>query len=78
MISAYRLIEECWSENPAKRPTFRQIIRKLESIHNSLVHPRHWKVSTLSLFVCVCVCKVSTLSLCLSLCVCVVGEGVGG
>ncbi|XP_062160700.1 integrin-linked protein kinase 1 isoform X2 [Alnus glutinosa] len=51
------LIEECWSENPAKRPTFRQIIRKLESIHNSFGHPRHWKVSTLSLFVCVCVLR---------------------
>jgi hypothetical protein len=78
MISAYRLIEECWSENPAKRPTFRQIIRKLESIHNSFGHPMHWKVSTLSLSSCVCVCKVSTLSLSLFVYVCVVGEGVGG
>ncbi|XP_062160699.1 integrin-linked protein kinase 1 isoform X1 [Alnus glutinosa] len=44
------LIEECWSENPAKRPTFRQIIRKLESIHNSFGHPRHWKVAPLRCF----------------------------
>lgn len=38
------LIEECWNEKPAKRPTFRQIIRRLESIHNSIGHRRHWKV----------------------------------
>uniref|UniRef100_A0A2N9FZA6 Protein kinase domain-containing protein n=1 Tax=Fagus sylvatica TaxID=28930 RepID=A0A2N9FZA6_FAGSY len=44
------LIEECWSEKPAKRPTFRQIITKLESIHNSLSHKRRWKVRPLRCF----------------------------
>ncbi|KAG4971324.1 hypothetical protein JHK84_037396 [Glycine max] len=38
------LIEECWNENPAKRPTFRQIITRLESIYNTISHKRHWKV----------------------------------
>lgn len=46
IIPAYRLIEECWNENPAKRPTFRQIITRLESIYNSLGHKRRWKVRT--------------------------------
>lgn len=53
IISAYRLIQECWSEKPAKRPTFRQVITRLESIHNSLAHKRRWKVYTLSLSMCV-------------------------
>ncbi|XP_041025814.1 integrin-linked protein kinase 1 isoform X1 [Juglans microcarpa x Juglans regia] len=44
------LIEDCWSEKPAKRPTFRQIIRRLESIHNSLGHRRRWKVRPLRCF----------------------------
>ncbi|XP_015876539.3 integrin-linked protein kinase 1 [Ziziphus jujuba] len=44
------LIEECWNENPAKRPTFRQIITKLEIIHNSLSHKRRWKVRPLKCF----------------------------
>ncbi|KAG2684914.1 hypothetical protein I3760_10G097800 [Carya illinoinensis] len=39
------LIEECWSENPAKRPTFQKIIIRLESIHNSLGNRRGWKVT---------------------------------
>jgi len=44
------LIEECWSEKPAKRPTFRQIIRRLESINNHFGHTKHWKVAPLSCF----------------------------
>ncbi|KAI5331854.1 hypothetical protein L3X38_021980 [Prunus dulcis] len=44
------LIEECWNENPAKRPAFRQIILRLESIHNSLGHKRRWKVRPLKCF----------------------------
>nr|XP_023894119.1 integrin-linked protein kinase 1 [Quercus suber]POF27095.1 serine/threonine-protein kinase sty8 [Quercus suber] len=44
------LIEECWSEKPAKRPTFRQVITRLESIHNSLAHKRRWKVRPLRCF----------------------------
>ncbi|KAJ9153249.1 hypothetical protein P3X46_026711 [Hevea brasiliensis] len=43
------LIQECWNENPSKRPTFRQIITKLESIYNSIGHKKRWKVS-LSVF----------------------------
>jgi len=45
------LIEECWNENPSKRPTFRQIITRLESIHNRMNHKRRWKVS---LSICGC------------------------
>ncbi|XP_042483814.1 integrin-linked protein kinase 1-like [Macadamia integrifolia] len=38
------LIEECWSEKPAKRPTFRAIIARLESINNHFIHHNRWKV----------------------------------
>lgn len=44
------LIEECWNEKPAKRPTFKQIITRLESIHNSINHKRHWKIRTMKCF----------------------------
>ncbi|XP_022724402.1 serine/threonine-protein kinase STY17-like isoform X2 [Durio zibethinus] len=44
------LIEDCWNENPAKRPTFRQIITKLECIHISFGHKKHWKVRPLKCF----------------------------
>ncbi|XWS12452.1 hypothetical protein CRYUN_Cryun37aG0089900 [Craigia yunnanensis] len=44
------LIEDCWNEKPAKRPTFRQIITKLESIHNSFSHKKRWKVRPLKFF----------------------------
>ncbi|KAK3206687.1 hypothetical protein Dsin_020733 [Dipteronia sinensis] len=44
------LIEECWNENPSKRPTFRQIITKLESIHNRIGHKRRWKIRTMKCF----------------------------
>ncbi|KAK9150734.1 hypothetical protein Syun_009043 [Stephania yunnanensis] len=44
------LIEECWSENPAKRPTFKEVIRKLEVINNFYNHKRRWKVRTLKCF----------------------------
>ncbi|GAY34838.1 hypothetical protein CUMW_013620 [Citrus unshiu] len=44
------LIEECWNEKPAKRPTFRQIITKLESINNSINHKRRWKIRTMKCF----------------------------
>ncbi|XP_057764132.1 integrin-linked protein kinase 1-like [Salvia miltiorrhiza] len=37
------LIEECWSENPADRPTFRQIIPRLEGIHSRFDHRSCWK-----------------------------------
>ncbi|KAK0579328.1 hypothetical protein LWI29_024606 [Acer saccharum] len=44
------LIEECWNENPSKRPTFRQIITRLESIHNRMGHKRRWKIRTMKCF----------------------------
>ncbi|KAH6759468.1 Integrin-linked protein kinase family [Perilla frutescens var. frutescens] len=39
-----QLIEECWSDDPAKRPTFKQIIPRLEAIYNRFGHRRRWKV----------------------------------
>ncbi|XP_019159294.1 PREDICTED: mitogen-activated protein kinase kinase kinase isoform X3 [Ipomoea nil] len=44
------LIEDCWSENPARRPTFRLIISKLEEINQILTRARRWKVRTLKCF----------------------------
>ncbi|KAK9153170.1 hypothetical protein Sjap_000650 [Stephania japonica] len=44
------LIEECWSENPTKRPTFKEVIRKLEVINNYYNHKRRWKVRPLKCF----------------------------
>ncbi|KAJ7960701.1 putative Protein kinase [Quillaja saponaria] len=44
------LIEECWSEEPYRRPAFRQIISRLEYISCYLAQKRCWKVRTLSCF----------------------------
>ncbi|XP_022142233.1 serine/threonine-protein kinase STY17-like [Momordica charantia] len=44
------LIEECWNEMPAMRPTFRQIISQLEFIYNRFGHKRRWKVRPLKCF----------------------------
>lgn len=44
------LIQECWHENPAKRPTFRQILTRLDAIQNSIGHKRRWKVRPLKCF----------------------------
>ncbi|XP_016493541.1 serine/threonine-protein kinase 12 [Nicotiana tabacum] len=44
------LIEECWNEKPALRPTFKQIIPRLESIYNKFGHKRRWKVRPLKCF----------------------------
>ncbi|KAB2085394.1 hypothetical protein ERO13_A05G377800v2 [Gossypium hirsutum] len=41
------LIEECWSEEPFRRPTFRQIITRLDDINNQLAHKGNWKVGPL-------------------------------
>ncbi|XVF60808.1 hypothetical protein PTKIN_Ptkin08bG0077700 [Pterospermum kingtungense] len=41
------LIEECWSEEPFKRPPFRQIITRLDHISNQLVRKGRWKVGPL-------------------------------
>ncbi|KAL8507229.1 hypothetical protein ACS0TY_017953 [Phlomoides rotata] len=39
-----QLIEECWNDDPANRPTFKQIIPRLEAIYNRFGHRRRWKV----------------------------------
>ncbi|KAK2994572.1 hypothetical protein RJ640_012739 [Escallonia rubra] len=44
------LIEECWLEMPAKRPTFKQIIPRLESIYNKFSQKKRWKVRPLKCF----------------------------
>jgi hypothetical protein len=51
-LSSYRLIEECWHENKAKRPTFRQILTRLDTVHNSMAHKRAERF-LLSLNMCV-------------------------
>ncbi|KAJ8549053.1 hypothetical protein K7X08_032760 [Anisodus acutangulus] len=38
------LIEECWNEKPAKRPSFKQIIPRLESLYKKFDRNKHWKV----------------------------------
>ncbi|XP_078428254.1 integrin-linked protein kinase family isoform X2 [Wolffia australiana] len=37
------LIEDCWHEDPSKRPTFRLIISRLSTIQNHLAHKKRWK-----------------------------------
>ncbi|CAN1847291.1 Integrin-linked protein kinase 1 [Linum perenne] len=44
------LIEKCWHENPAQRPTFRQILPILDSIYNRIGYKRRWKVRPLKCF----------------------------
>ncbi|KAF3444952.1 hypothetical protein FNV43_RR14645 [Rhamnella rubrinervis] len=41
------LIEECWSNEPFNRPTFRQIIKRLDDINYQLAQKRRWKVRPL-------------------------------
>ncbi|XP_055825675.1 integrin-linked protein kinase 1-like isoform X2 [Solanum dulcamara] len=38
------LIEDCWNDEPAERPSFKQIIPRLESIYKKFDHNKHWKV----------------------------------
>ncbi|KAJ1378994.1 Serine-threonine/tyrosine-protein kinase, catalytic domain [Sesbania bispinosa] len=38
-----QLIEECWDGKPYRRPTFRQIIGRLDDISYHLAQKRHWK-----------------------------------
>ncbi|OIS98286.1 PREDICTED: serine/threonine-protein kinase HT1-like [Nicotiana attenuata] len=38
------LIEECWSDKPAKRPSFKQIIPRLESIYKKFDRKNNWTV----------------------------------
>ncbi|XP_057537158.1 integrin-linked protein kinase 1-like [Amaranthus tricolor] len=45
------LIEECWNEDPRKRPTFREIIPRLDHIFNHLGRRKRWiKVRPLKCF----------------------------
>ncbi|KAL8144258.1 hypothetical protein V2J09_017290 [Rumex salicifolius] len=44
------LIEECWRENPQERPTFREIILRLDHIYRSLGHKKRWKIAPLKCF----------------------------
>ncbi|KAJ0971455.1 hypothetical protein J5N97_019414 [Dioscorea zingiberensis] len=39
------LIEQSWSDNPAERPTFREIIDRLTYIQNRIAHKKRWKIS---------------------------------
>ncbi|XP_010524089.1 PREDICTED: serine/threonine-protein kinase STY17-like isoform X2 [Tarenaya hassleriana] len=38
------LIQDCWDKEPSRRPTFRQIITKLEVISHHLERKNRWKV----------------------------------
>ncbi|XP_062206857.1 integrin-linked protein kinase 1-like isoform X2 [Phragmites australis] len=44
------LIEECWSENPADRPDFSEIIDRLSAIQNEIAQRNRWKVRPLRCF----------------------------
>ncbi|KAG1346560.1 integrin-linked protein kinase 1 [Cocos nucifera] len=44
------LIEQSWSENPADRPTFREIIDRLTVIQSQIARKKHWKVRLLKCF----------------------------
>ncbi|KAL7087124.1 hypothetical protein ACP275_13G046700 [Erythranthe tilingii] len=42
-----QLIEECWDQKPSKRPTFKEIIRKLDEMLKHIVAKRRWKTKAL-------------------------------
>lgn len=44
------LIQECWSDKPFKRPTFRKIIARLDGIDKQLAQNRRWKIGDLNCF----------------------------
>ncbi|KMT02281.1 hypothetical protein BVRB_9g205990 [Beta vulgaris subsp. vulgaris] len=44
------LIEHCWNDKPIKRPTFRQIISRLEEIEKILDRKRRWKAGPCGCF----------------------------
>ena len=52
-LSSYRLIEECWHDNKAKRLTFRQILTRLDTVHYSMAHKRAERfLLSLNMYVC--------------------------
>ncbi|XP_078168790.1 serine/threonine-protein kinase 12-like isoform X2 [Carex rostrata] len=44
------LIEECWSEDPASRPYFKEIVRRLTEIQANITSKKRWKVKPLRCF----------------------------
>lgn len=44
------LIVQCWSENPADRPTCSEIIERLTYIQNRIVQKQRWKMTALRCF----------------------------
>ncbi|KAL3508992.1 hypothetical protein ACH5RR_028393 [Cinchona calisaya] len=44
------LIEDCWNDKPFERPTFRQIISRLDEINSHLVRGKWWKVKAFHCF----------------------------
>ncbi|RZC46755.1 hypothetical protein C5167_039704 [Papaver somniferum] len=44
------LIKKCWSENPADRPTFREIIKRLDGIDYLFMQKRRWKINIFKCF----------------------------
>ncbi|GFP87893.1 putative serine/threonine-protein kinase/receptor r831 [Phtheirospermum japonicum] len=42
-----QLIEDCWHEKPSNRPTFKEIIQKLDEINKRLVRKGKWKTKAL-------------------------------
>ncbi|KAK8938582.1 Serine/threonine-protein kinase CTR1 [Platanthera zijinensis] len=44
------LIVQCWSENPADRPTCSEIIERLTYIQNHIVQKQRWKMTALRCF----------------------------
>ncbi|XP_076933858.1 serine/threonine-protein kinase 12-like [Bidens hawaiensis] len=52
-----QLIEECCHENPSKRPSFRQIIVRLESIYDYVDHKNRYKIQPFKCFGLFTMCK---------------------
>ncbi|XP_042068395.1 integrin-linked protein kinase 1-like isoform X1 [Salvia splendens] len=44
-----RLIEDCWHDKPSKRPTFKEIIVKLDATNKTLIKKRRWKRKALNI-----------------------------
>lgn len=42
-----QLIENCWDEQPSKRPSFKEIIVKLDDLNKHIVQKRRWKTKAL-------------------------------